>query len=319
MNLVSSIRGRLALLKRRLRVVEAYYYDLKRFAANSLAWHTRRDQMHIKGQLLRKLHSLEKGLSLPPPRRVFGEAKMSEIETLVEMLRNSPGDEWVLEYAREVMAEVKGFNQKDPASKDSYPVGGEGDGVAVISLDREQVLRSLPASPETFFQTRRSVRIFDDRPVSEVLLRRATELAQLAPSVCNRQSGRVRFFSEESSKAAILELQDGNKGFGHRIPTVGIVTSDLHCFHGGHERNQGYVDGGLFAMSLTFALHTLGLGSCMMNWCVAPETDLRLRTLVKIPESEIIITLMAVGNLPESYHVARSRRRPLSEVLLELR
>lgn len=296
----------------------SYLHDINRFAAHSQAWHSRYDQMHLKGQLLRKLHSLEKGLSMPGPRRVFGVQKIAEVDRVIAGLEDSADNEWILQYAREVVAEVARFNLGGQDAKDAYPAQTQGQNTAVTLFEKSEVLRSLPPSPEAFFATRRSLRIYEQVSVPSEVLQRAATLAQQAPSVCNRQSGRVRFYSEEKRKSAILALQDGNKGFGHEIPTVAVISSDLRSFHGGHERNQGYVDGGLFAMALTFALHSLGLGSCMMNWCTDPETDRKLRRLLDIPDNEIVITLMSVGCLPESYHVARSRRRPLSEVLLKV-
>jgi nitroreductase len=318
MNPFVLIRQHASLWRRRLRAFGSYFYDLRRFAAHSQAWRSRYDQMHFKGQLLRKLHSLEKGLSMPPPRRTFGERKIDEVQGLLARLDDGPDNAWLRQYAGEVMSEVTRFNQAGTEFKNAYPSGAAESALAVRSFSKQGVLKSLPPSPEDFFGSRRSVRIYDQTPVSDDLLRRAAELAQQAPSVCNRQSGRVRFYSKADIKAAILALQDGNKGFGHQIPTVALISSDLRCFHGWHERNQGYIDGGLFAMSLTFALHTLGLGSCMMNWCVAPDTDRDLRALLKIPDNEIVVTLMSIGRLPETYHVARSRRRPIAEVLLNI-
>ena len=318
MTLIAQLRRQMSLLKRRLMVLPGFLYDMRRFLAHSQAWRTNYDQMHLKGQVLRKVHSLEKGLSLPPPRRAFGGEKIAIVNSLLGNLEATDGNRWIREYAAAVIAEVEEFNRSGEADRNVFPRSSRSARTSVVEFEKDVMLRSLPHSPEEFFATRKSVRIYDQTPVEPELLRRAAKLAQLAPSVCNRQSGRVRFYSEPSKKEAILTLQDGNKGFGHQVPTVAVISSDLRCFHGGHERNQGFVDGGLFAMSLTFALHGLGLGSCMMNWCTSPELDRALRRLLEIPDNEIVITLMALGHLPGSYHAARSQRRPLDEVLLEL-
>jgi nitroreductase len=318
MMLLLKLKRRASLLRHRLKVFPQYVYDIRRFLSHSQAWITNYDEMHLKGQLLRKVHSLEKGFSMPPPRRVFGEKNISTIKQLLSQLEDTEASRWMRDYATQVIAEVEIFNRSSEEERNAFPRSVSQLPTAITAFDKAATLRSLPPAPEDFFATRRSVRIYEQIPVDQDLLRRAASLAQLAPSVCNRQSGRVRFYSGEAEKTAILALQDGNKGFGHQVPTVAVISSDLRSFHGGHERNQGYVDGGLFAMSLTFALHALGLGSCMMNWCVFPKTDRDLRKLINLPDHEIVITLMSVGHLPESYHVARSRRRPLDEVLLEL-
>jgi hypothetical protein len=68
-------------------------------------------------------------------------------------------------------------------------------------------------------------------------------------------------------------------------------------------------------MSLVWALHSRGIGSCYLNWSAELEQDLKLRQVADIPDSENIITLLAVGNLPDRFLVAGSPRRDLSDVL----
>ena len=81
------------------------------------------------------------------------------------------------------------------------------------------------------------------------------------------------------------------------------------------ERNQPWIDGGLFSMLLSLGLLSKGVGSCMLNWCVNPDKDTKIREILPIKKSEIIIMYMAVGHSQNSYVVANSPRRPISEVL----
>ena len=140
-------------------------------------------------------------------------------------------------------------------------------------------------------------------------------LAQTAPSVCNRQSCKAYVYTGQADKDRILALQDGNGGFGSTAGAIIVCTSDLSAFYKPGERNQGFVDGGLFAMSLVYALHALGAASCMLNWSHVAHRDRKLRTLIGLPEREIIISLVAVGSLPERFDVAASPRRELDDVL----
>lgn len=41
-----------------------------------------------------------------------------------------------------------------------------------------------------------------------------------------------------------------------------LVTADLQAFMGSNERNEGYVDSGLFSMSLLYAMKSCGLAAC---------------------------------------------------------
>jgi nitroreductase len=88
------------------------------------------------------------------------------------------------------------------------------------------------------------------------------------------------------------------------------VTSDLKCFTGVTERNEAYVDGGMFAMSLLYALHHQGVGACPLNWMVPSSVDAKLRRVLPIPQNEKVIMVISVGHMPDKLRVAKSVRRP---------
>ncbi|KTR86246.1 hypothetical protein NS354_05685 [Leucobacter chromiiresistens] len=116
----------------------------------------------------------------------------------------------------------------------------------------------------------------------------------------------------------LLSFHHGNRGFGHKLGAVLIVTSDLRGFDMIGERNQPWIDGGLFAMSLAYAFHAAGLGACMMNWSEDADHDQRLRAEFDIPDNEVIITFLGVGHLPEVFEVAASPRPAVNDVLREV-
>ena len=47
----------------------------------------------------------------------------------------------------------------------------------------------------------------------------------------------------------------GNTGFDGEVQNYIVVTSDMSAFYDPFERNQVYVDGGIFTMALVEALH----------------------------------------------------------------
>ena len=79
------------------------------------------------------------------------------------------------------------------------------------------------------------------------------------------------------------------------------------------ERRAPYIAGGMFSMSLVYALHSYSLACCCLNWDVLPEKDIRLKQILKI-EKETIIMLIAVGNYKSEYKVAISKKEPLKNV-----
>ena len=176
------------------------------------------------------------------------------------------------------------------------------------------MLASRRADFKAFSQTRFSIRDFSEKAVAIGLIEDAIRVAQKTPSVCNRQTSRVHVV-RGAKKKRLLECQNGNRGFGDLADTVLVVSSDLCSFCGVQERNQAFIDGGMFAMSLLLGLHYVGLGACALNWSVDREADQRLREFFSIEDSECIVLLIAVGHLPEQFSVARSARKELEAIM----
>jgi nitroreductase len=165
--------------------------------------------------------------------------------------------------------------------------------------------------------SRSSIRWFDgNAAIDSKLIEDATSLAISTPSVCNRQTWRVHSYTGEEIQK-LLECQNGNRGFGQQIPMLLVVTSDLSYFTGPSERNQAWVDGGMFAMSLALALHSIGLGSVCLNWCTNNKQDKALRSISGISDEERIIMLIGVGYPRFDIPIPYSIRRPYDTVLTQ--
>ena len=53
----------------------------------------------------------------------------------------------------------------------------------------------------------------------------------------------------------------------------------------------------------------------MLNWSVTRDRDRELRRLIGLPESELVITMVGFGTLPETLRVPVSQRRPVDTAL----
>ena len=272
-------------------------------------------------------HSIQKGLALPGSRPGFAKEKVrallvelqqytaggaghalvgSAVATLDQYLERMLPDDPDREEIQEAVERVR---CRIPSEDCSWSKGGT---IQFGGLDNgfEEW-----AGFDDFARRRHSVRQFQAKKVSPEVIERAVEVAQTAPSVCNRQSGRVHICLNADRISRVLACQQGNLGFGHQVPAVLVVTSDLCTFLSIGERNQCWIDGGLFAMNLIYALQAQGIATCCLNWSVDMEADARLREVANIPPSESIIFLVAAGYPPVDFPVARSKRRPLEEVL----
>lgn len=173
--------------------------------------------------------------------------------------------------------------------------------------------------PESFFNSRYSLRDFSDAKVPMEVVERATTLAMKAPSACNRQPWAIYYTNDPELRDSALKYQSGNRGFGHKVPMLLVIASDLRAFMPGQERYQHWIDGGIFSMSLILSLHSLGLGSCCLNWSQSAPQDKAFRSVFGIADQHTIIMMLAVGWPKEDNTVCVSGRRPIDEVLLPLK
>ena len=260
------------------------------------------DPAHVAAQVEKDAHRVEKGLAVPEPRRPFGEEPTRRLEVLLPApMGGTDGPGWAV-HGREALAARDLWNRTgDRDAAGLAPVAG-----AWAGLD--------PAVLQGFFRSRHSVRDFAG-PVTVAEVRAAAHLAQSSPSVCNRQAPRVHAYLDKRDADALLALHRGSAGFAHLVPSLAIVTVDLRLFTGAGERNQGWIDGGLFAMSFVWALHGAGLGSCMLNWSRTNADTAALRSRAGIPEHEDGLLMVAMGRPTPGGRRTRSARRPLDEVL----
>jgi len=275
-----------------------------------------------QADLLRRMHSLEKGLALPAPSPGFGSEKAKGLIEQIDRYRKVHGHDWYVATCTGVLREYSQF-QRDQgytnavvenylAQEDSSFPGGS------ILIDRETVMATAKVDFAAFARSRHSIRNFEESPVSESDILSAIDIARRTPSVCNRNTGRVYFSTEAVDIQAALKLQGGTRGFSQAVPCLLVVASDVSAFYKLGERNQPWIDGGLFAMSLVYALHGLGLGTCMLNWSKSPGQDAGLRRAFQIAEHHNIIMMIAVGNIPNQVRVALSPRPELEHFQFRL-
>ncbi len=147
------------------------------------------------------------------------------------------------------------------------------------------------------------------------IIKKAIKLATHSPSSCNRQPWKTYVVTRKSIIHNILSIQNGNKGFGKSADKLIVVTSDLNCYFGINERNQAFIDGGMYSMSLLYTLHSYGIAACSLNWAYSAKQDLGIRKIVPINKSEVINLIIAIGSYPKGeYRVARSRRTKTDRV-----
>lgn len=259
---------------------------------------------HLEAELTILYHSLEKGSALPERRRPFGLEKAKAIADNIQDARRLGVSDGCIDSAISARVDVAQFN-----------AGGEVRDVS-CSLKPVQMPDFDFSRYKSFVESRHSVRHFDSsRSLAREQIESAVELAALSPSVCNRRGFRAYYLETPDAVHTALRLQDGNTGFGGQVPAVLVVTVRRGFFIGAKERNQGWIDGGLFAMNLLWALHAQGLATCFLNWAERNARTDALRAVVGIPAEEDVIVMIATGYADRHARATRSPRRAVDEVL----
>lgn len=311
-------------LLERMKLHKEAALDAERyFHAASWAGPVRHHQLaHIESDLIKHYHVLEKGLAMPEFRSRAGTDILKRLIQLIGLWKNEQGDQSSFHYLA-ALSVIRAYHQKHetmgidvsdlipqslvtPASGE-LPVGG-GRLPAEISPDELAIFDKIALS-------RHSVRHFDPERIPEHdLVTDAVRIATSTPSVCNRQTWQVHFY-EGANAQRILAFQNGNRGFGHLIPMVAVVTSDMRFFSGGTERYQAWIEGGLFSMNFMLALHSRGISSVALNWSRLNKDDFAFHKAAQIPAHERIAMLIGCGYAATGHEVTCSPRSPTSNFI----
>lgn len=308
-----------------------FIYDIKNTWQN-MYWgnETLMQPTQLQAKLLFYYHKIEKGLSMPGKRRFFGLDVIPQVIRLLivwEENGNSKKDPIYIGAVNSLRS-YKDFIAHEDIAHDYHTFE-----IVTNFLDSRETVSNTAPTPiiitkaqiestisfddlKNLCEVRRSAREFDSRKIPNEFITRAISLAQLSPSACNRQPCKVYVAENESLRNSLLSHQNGNSGFGHLAPVILVVTADRNHFFGAIERNQPYIDGGLFSMSLLLALQTQGLVSCCLNWCVTPSSDIAAHKLLKISNSEVVVMYIAAGFPVAATTVPKSHRKSISSVLV---
>lgn len=338
-NMIKNIAFKSNALKAIYISLRAYYHRVKKLVVfiydakntyRDMSWTSKNISPYwaLSSELVFQYHKLEKGLCMPGEKRFFGYDPAAETIRLVKEWRsraydlNDPIYIGALETLRayrvrlDITPPVNGANLLKSIEMELANTKINEEFTTPI-INFNNIKESDYDDLNRIYLSRRSVRIFKNEAVDISIVNKAVSLAQLSPSACNRQPCRVHVFSDKEKKEAILQLQNGNRGFGDMAPTLLVLTSSASCFFDAHERSEPFFNGGIFSMSFILALETLGISSCCLNWSVGKEQDQKIHLLTNICQSERILMILAIGYAEKNIVVPLSPRRSLTTVVVE--
>jgi len=307
----------------RLRLVYLAQKDVSRFSrtASLSTFGDTREQ--VVSRIIYNVHALEKGLARRSDARPgFGRKALSELNDalVVYTLKGWDPSAFAYHQGLSVIQRYREFHDQqgvdvpflaeviDPEFLEARPERIATGTKVVRRADKEH---NASKNFSDLARGRSSVREFSGQAIDTDKVMNALRIAERTPSVCNRQGWNVYWTEDKELARKVLEHQ---RGFGYsRMPEVLLtMTVSNSTFLSPVERNQAFVDGGLFSMSIMYGLEHEGLAAVPLNAMMYYRDQLAVRTLLDIDDSEMIIMFMAVGDFAEESVVPVSDRKSAS-------
>lgn len=261
-----------------------------------------------KQALLNLSQSMSALLAVEPYAYSKNETYRMALAALNEYIQRHKAADYDLSDAKKCFSETiwREAEQFDDSQGGSYIIDGadkQGNGLKSFSQLANE---------------RHAVREFSDQPVDIQEIQSAVDLARTAPSVCNRQPARVHVTCDVAIIKRALAVQGGLHGYP-TPPALILITADNQSFLCPEERNEGFVDGGLFSMQLLMSLEAAGLAACPLNTMMNKEKEEATREIMQVPDNEFLVMYIAVGHFPETIHLCRSSRCAVEKIMSVVR
>ena len=300
-------------------IITAYLYDIRRYMKYSNSLNKLSNENKVKGLLTMTYHVIEKGLTMPETRLGFGAKPLNTLIDLCELYihRNYNCSEMEFTHSIMILNEYVDFHRQHNYNLEQILL----DKIQSLSIKvdifqkseqlifrKSDFIKYKHADFKQFCESRYTVRNYSSKDIPIDILQDCVNLAQKSPSACNRQPNRIYIIKNKEIIKQALSLQNGNRGFGDLANALVVFTSDVSVFQSAFERNESYLNSGMFAMTFAYALHYYEIGSCALNWSVSKDRDGKMRRLLNVPEREVITLVMSCGYLPDEFNVAKSPR-----------
>lgn len=284
----------------------------------------RKDKNNIY-TLIRNVHRIEKGLIMKERRLVFGLDFISEtVDAFLaiwtsDKIINNVQFQWFYDVLNEYF-EVSGDNElinKERIRFIKFTNEYNRTTDEIKKTPYKRVENNDKISYDQFYDLtvyRRSVRWFLKKRVSHEIVDKAILAARQSPSACNRQPFKFKIFDDPVLLKKIANLPMGVKGYVDGIPTMVVVVGSLDAYSDERDRHIIYIDGALASMTFMYALETLGLSSCAINWPDIESLETKMEKALNLEKHERVIMCIAIGYPDLEAKVAYSEKRNLNDL-----
>lgn len=282
----------------------------------------RKDATKLYVDLFIRTHALEKGMSIGSVRYGFGKAKAKSLLKDLQLYIDLGGEKEFASESASIIKHYISFNEDGGADmediksmlgsfikKNNIEYKQEG---GIYILNHSDIAQREECAFDVFSQSRFSVRDFGKTPINKENIEKALELCRRTPSACNRQSQRVHVFLDKNKMERVCKLQLGCNGFYQDMQGAILVCSDMRSYNF-QELNQAFVDGGLYAMNLMYALHFYDIANIPLTMAHKESHLRKIKEEMNIPGNEVPVLLIGIGTYKDSWRVAQSNRKKWTE------
>lgn len=273
-------------------------------------------------KILLLVHSLEKGMTSKKMRQ-FGYDKIKNIAELLNNYSRGNIDFAFISGVNAIRAYCEIYEKNNWTEKEEYLF-------SIEELKKYEDIKMIPVGShklylndfindskidfEKFLKSRHSVRNFKKNRISQTDFEKAVKMATYTPTACNRQMCKFYYIKNELKREQAIKFGNGLTNFQLENTNIILVSYDISSFCFVGDRNQGWFNAGLVSMNFVNALHSLGIGSCFIQFGNDYENEKKLKELIGIPSNEKIAVMIAAGYYDEISTIPYSSRKEIEEI-----
>lgn len=302
----------------------------KKFFAKNYMYSKSVTKEKLEYDMLFQIHKLEKGFSVINGLRPFG---IKEIEKIIDDLKKYEEKEFEKSFAynlaySSLKAYLKFYEKNNWIDKPQYVLVNDFmkdknrkyTYIPVGSFDYSKkvfIKEATLVDYDKFISTRKSIRNFSPKSISSVDIKKVVTIATKTPTACNRQMCKVYYIKSKKGKDTIEKYAQGLGLFDLSNASYFVVTFDISANYFFGERNQGWFNAGLLTTNFINGLHSLGIGSCCIQFGNSFKEEKLFKKSLDIPDSERIAVIIVAGYYDDVSRVPYSARRPIEEIYRE--
>ena len=290
--------------------------------------HSTEDLNRLSYEIVIYTHILEKGLE-HFKLRPFGKQKIGIIIGLLKAELKYPNHEENFSFVNGINSLRKyqrTFEEHQWKDREEYIIVSDflkdyshikEQKTGAYILTKEELQKDYAIDYKKFIKSRHSTRNYKNMELKPEDIKEAVEMAKYSASACNRQYIKLHYYPRGKLRDNVIKYSLGKGGLYMEGVNPFIITFDVNGLTGPGERNQGYFNAGLFATNLVNAFHSLGIGTCFIQFANTVKQEEELKSMNGIPAQERIAVILYAGYYDEKSIFAVSPRKDFEEFFTE--